>query len=575
MKNVVFIVMDSVFEEILNANDNVCPFINSIRGNSLYFSNVYSQGPYTEAGTKGLLCSEDTLDNEAYLHRYSNAKNFISSIFKDNGYKTTSLIYPTTLYNKKIIEKLDNIFFSSVFLPDVFWNQKLLFYKSVKEENGLDESDYVRIFGILEDVFDFWLYSLDRKEHPDNFKMLDEYNSGFPWEDLYRSVENEREKYQYDKKAYVDSLLLSNNNFLQTKTFAETDILKNNALKKAIKKRRAFCLKLSFFQLFREVKNLNLLFSLTKKEKSKSERKKLRKAWLTSVKRAFDIFTVKKSKDFKLLLSAGAQLDFAADYLINNQKEPQFLMVHIEEPHYYNTFFSYDCEDIDKIVGEFDYADEYLRSVKKTGYSGFAYYDLSLRYVDLQIKKLFDKLKANGALENTIVVLTSDHGSSYTGRFIRPRSVINFHKENYHIPFIIYGDSISGKTVDKLSSNLDIIPTLLKFLNLSSPTDLSGKDILSTEARDHILIEFMGAGCPDIHLKPAWIAAKSNYCQVSYIGSVLKEFKCDNIDAVYDLKEDPDQYNNLKGRNTGIEAERLIGCIKARLEQLRKEYSSE
>ena len=216
MKNVLFIVIDSVYEAIMRENPDICPFIQSIKDQSLYFSNVYSQGPYTEAGTKGLLCSENTLDNETYLFRYSKAKNFISGIFHDNGYKTSSIIYPTTLYNDKIIEKLDGIYHTAVFMPNVFWGQKILFYKDKWQKQGLTEQEYNRIYELLKDVLGYWLYSVDVEHHPENARLFDKYNKAYPYSAMYALVSGEKEKFTLDPRAYVDEMFATNGGALNT-----------------------------------------------------------------------------------------------------------------------------------------------------------------------------------------------------------------------------------------------------------------------------------------------------------------------------------------------------------------------
>lgn len=545
MKDVLMIVIDSVFEEVLNSTPDVCPFLHSIQNHCLRFTNVYSQGPYTEAGTKGLLCGENTLDNEGYYFRYSKAENFISSIFKDNGYETTSIIYPSTLYNESIIEKLDNIYHTGVFLPNVFWEQKLSFYQKKFEEGTLTDREYGKIADLIKDILNCWYYSVDNEKYHRNMILFDMYNSEYPYKQMRDYVWTEKSKFEKDNKAYINELFEKEGMSLKKDTFEKANFIKSKTLKKVLKKRKKFCRKLVCTQSRLALRQIEDLLCLLRKSESNFEKKGILKVWLSLLRESSDIYKVNKSKDFKLLLSARAQLDFAADCLILEKENPQFVMVHVEEPHYYNSFFSYDSDDLKLLEEEFKYAEDFLEKVDVKQYKGFLYYDLSIRYVDLQIKKMFEKLQANGKLENTVVVITSDHGSSYTGRYLRMNRVINFHRENYNIPFMIYDTGIEGKTFSELTSNIDIIPTVLSILGIKKTIGLSGKDIVGEGGRECVFVEYMGSGCPDIHLRPVWLAVRSNEYQIAYVGSLDEIFSDDNIVSIYDLKNDPDENNNI------------------------------
>ena len=572
MKNVLFIVVDSVYEKILNENPDICPFINSVKDRSFYFSNVFSQGPYTEAGTKGLLCSENTLDNETYLFRYSKAQHFISGMFKDNGYKTSSIIYPTTLYNEKITQKLDGIYHSAVFLPGVFWSQKLLFYKEIWDERGLQEEEYARVYGLLDDILNYWQFSVDTQNHPENMRLFDQYNKLYPYQDFYSLLTAEKERYYADKKVYVDHLMETGGGILNSNTFDATNFIRTDTLNTVVRRKKRFCRKLVRRQLTIDFAKLKQLWNLCRCSGSVKNWMPYVKMWARELREAYDIWQVKKSKDFKLLLSAGAQLDFAAQLLSEETDEPQFVMVHVEEPHYYNSFFTYDSDDVERLSAEFDYANAYLESRKGKPYTGFLYYDLSVRYVDLQIQNAVEKLRKAGVLDNTTIVITSDHGSSYTGRSLRSNRVINFYEENYHVPFIIYDESIKGAQIHSLASNVDIVPTVMQFLGLKVPENLAGRDILSAPERPYVFVEYMGSGCPDIHLRPVWLAIRDEAYQINYIGSIFEEFSTNHIQSVYDLKSDPLQRKDIKHTKYTAELETLICHLRDRFERIKQEY---
>lgn len=65
-------------------------------------------------------------------------------------------------------------------------------------------------------------------------------------------------------------------------------------------------------------------------------------------------------------------------------------------------------------------------------------YDGSISYVDDQIKKLFGELEQRGLLENTIVIITSDHGESLGEHGLLQHSA-SLYLQEIHVPLIIWG----------------------------------------------------------------------------------------------------------------------------------------
>lgn len=94
-------------------------------------------------------------------------------------------------------------------------------------------------------------------------------------------------------------------------------------------------------------------------------------------------------------------------------------------------------------------------------------YDLGIHYADYHIGLLIDQLKAQGQYEQTIIVITADHGENM--------GELGLYSEHgtadiatCHIPFIVNvpGKDYRGRVFDKFHYNLDIVPTVAQFLNL-------------------------------------------------------------------------------------------------------------
>ncbi len=101
------------------------------------------------------------------------------------------------------------------------------------------------------------------------------------------------------------------------------------------------------------------------------------------------------------------------------------------------------------------------------------YYN-SLYYIDTLLKPIFDKLKSQGRLDNTWVIVTGDHaeefnenGLGYWGHGS------NFTRWQTHVPLLIHAPGQTTKAVEtRISLHEDIVPTLMsKALGCVSPIE--------------------------------------------------------------------------------------------------------
>jgi len=97
--------------------------------------------------------------------------------------------------------------------------------------------------------------------------------------------------------------------------------------------------------------------------------------------------------------------------------------------------------------------------------------------VDLGIGKIIQKLKDIGQLEDTLIILGSDHGDSCTdhGLFLKHPS---FYDEILNVPCVMFwpnGFKNKGHLENGLMENLDILPTILELSNIPIPDTMMGR----------------------------------------------------------------------------------------------------
>jgi arylsulfatase len=102
-------------------------------------------------------------------------------------------------------------------------------------------------------------------------------------------------------------------------------------------------------------------------------------------------------------------------------------------------------------------------------------YDGGVRHTDRDMMKLWMELQRRGLLDNTIVIVLSDHGESLGERLFVG------HREPYdvqiHVPLIMVIPGWQGRVLDGAVETVDLLPTVLDLLSIPSDTVFCGKSL--------------------------------------------------------------------------------------------------
>ena len=105
-----------------------------------------------------------------------------------------------------------------------------------------------------------------------------------------------------------------------------------------------------------------------------------------------------------------------------------------------------------------------------------------VKYTDYAINKFIEKAKKRPWFNNTLFLFVADHNGGSAGKTELP-------VWRYKIPFIVYAPHIvKPQIVSKVSSQIDIAPTLLSLLNWSYASKFYGNDILNKAFQPRALI---------------------------------------------------------------------------------------
>jgi len=101
-------------------------------------------------------------------------------------------------------------------------------------------------------------------------------------------------------------------------------------------------------------------------------------------------------------------------------------------------------------------------------------YAVEVEYADGYITKALDKLAAIGELENTLVIVTSDHGMPF------PRVKGQIYEDGFHIPLAVrWGNAMKGgRVINDFITTRDFAPTILEAAGVPKPETVTGKSFV-------------------------------------------------------------------------------------------------
>ena len=174
----------------------------------------------------------------------------------------------------------------------------------------------------------------------------------------------------------------------------------------------------------------------------------------------------------------------------------------------------------------------------------------TLRAVDLAVSSFFDELQASGRLANTYVIFTSDNGYSFGEHRLTGKG--HLYEESIRVPLLIRGPGVVPGTRSRLTSNVDLAPTIIELAKTNAPfgffsgqpfvDDLKGTNTIPNRAE--ILLfgcrtkagpgDFCG-GAQD-YMGEAWGIRTATHKYVRYAQTGETQ--------LFDLVTDPDELHN-------------------------------
>jgi hypothetical protein len=139
------------------------------------------------------------------------------------------------------------------------------------------------------------------------------------------------------------------------------------------------------------------------------------------------------------------------------------------------------------------------------GLSNFAYEDqgqldvlfqrhmLQTEFTDLQLQRLWDKLKAEGMWDDSLIVVAADHGVAFPKDNVQRRRLTReTAAEIAPVPLFIKAPGQQrGEVDDAYVETIDILPTVFDILNLDPKVEMDGRSAFSDEVQSRDELRFL------------------------------------------------------------------------------------
>lgn len=187
-----------------------------------------------------------------------------------------------------------------------------------------------------------------------------------------------------------------------------------------------------------------------------------------------------------------------------------------------------------------------------------AHYDGAISHVDYQIGRLLKTLEELKILDETLIIITADHGESFGEHKIFFDHGNYLYDEELKVPLIISHPSLPAKKIDKMVQSIDIFPTILDKLQIPNIDKTDGVSLMPLINNDEDVRKYSFSESGKSYFKEnkrryidgvkgKWRSIRTNEWKLIYIPHPEKD-----IFELYNIKKDPSETENLIDSQTEI-----------------------
>lgn len=176
-------------------------------------------------------------------------------------------------------------------------------------------------------------------------------------------------------------------------------------------------------------------------------------------------------------------------------------------------------------------------------------YDGEISYLDFHLGRLFDFMDNTGLMDNTMIVIMSDHGESLGERGVYKHST-QLYNEQTRVPMIVHVPGLPARSIKDYVSTIDLGPTMLNAVGLDYPKECAGVSLLPLmrgEPFTHppVYGEQTQKPVPVRAIQSAHEPRTKKYMVITQDGFKLIYNRDYSSFELFDLRNDPSEIHNL------------------------------
>jgi arylsulfatase A-like enzyme len=256
--------------------------------------------------------------------------------------------------------------------------------------------------------------------------------------------------------------------------------------------------------------------------------------------------------------AANVIVDQAQSWLSSLGEQPFFLWLHLMDPHnpYYPLEEALAALRLSHITARrarflnsfWDRWDVGTHRLKRYREEILSLYDAGVYWVDKQLSRLVESLRHLQRWDDTVFVVTADHGASFLEHGDRYHGPTSLHEHLIRVPLLLRAPELAGRRFSQGPfSMIHLAPTLLDAVGVSPPDSFQGRSAWEQIATGNLRAEPAITECIDGCFNPTRLDDRMRPRLMAVRDQDLKlviNFS-EKQDYLYDLKNDPGENSPL------------------------------
>jgi choline-sulfatase len=177
-------------------------------------------------------------------------------------------------------------------------------------------------------------------------------------------------------------------------------------------------------------------------------------------------------------------------------------------------------------------------------------YDGEIAYVDAQVTRVVEWMRAHALIDRTLIVVAGDHGEGLGDHGERTHGML-LYDSTLRVPLIVAAPGRQSARRDDPVTLADVAPTILRAVGVAPPSEMNGRDLL---AEVRLKADATYDGATDLYAETEYPRVAGWAPLQALTDGRWKTIRAAAATEVYDLKNDPAETRDRAGTEQAVAA---------------------